>query len=310
MAQIGVINCNKNFLGSGTVACEMLLNKQIKSFIIVPRSWKLTPSELETFDLAEAIGLVQDTTFDPFLNAVGYTDNTPDATTEDYDGGVTAVVRNGKPQWEFRYKQGLGVQKAAYSKNSFQQYAVLLVDAAGNVFGIRTAAGNFKGINLSMLNTATLKFTAGDTTSSTSVMMQVENEEEFNTSLDFITAESLGFDFNKDVMPIVNATITAVTTTAASFVISVNSLNSKGYGIEGLDETDFLFVDQSDNSTVTITSVTPVAANPGQYTIVLSGASASDVVKPYLYDTAAGVYTALVGDDLLYKGEGDAITLT
>lgn len=126
-------NCKKVVLGTGTVDCEIKLS-QPYSIIRVPNNWSFdVTSSGAGFNLEYAIQQTQGGVFAPFLKTLEFTDNTADPTTEEFQGGATAVIRNGKPTYQMRFNNGIGFHKAAYSYNGFGTNSVILVDKAGNV---------------------------------------------------------------------------------------------------------------------------------------------------------------------------------
>ncbi|CAB4152210.1 hypothetical protein UFOVP584_63, partial [uncultured Caudovirales phage] len=70
--------------------------------ILVPKGWSINLTT-DTFDKDYVNDQIQLGNFIPILGAVEATNNTPEATTEEYQGGVMSVVRNGLPQFTFKY---------------------------------------------------------------------------------------------------------------------------------------------------------------------------------------------------------------
>jgi len=310
MALINAVNCNKEFLGAGIGTCELFLNQQMNGEITVPKSWSLPVTNgAVDLTLADAIELVQQTTFDPLLGAIDFVDNTGDATTQEYSGGITSIVRNAKPVYQLIFESGIGFHKAAYSKNSFNNKNILLV-FGGYIVGAYSPDGTkFTGLDMSMFNTQTLRLPAGDTRQRTLVDFQLSNEDQFNRRLAILTPEMLGFDFSSEVMPIQSASITAVATAGDPINVTVNSLNNTNYGIEGLTVSDFRVVDTTTNAVVALTSVVE-GVTPGTYVLTpTTGLVINHVIYVQLYDATELVATALVGDNQLYKGQSPNITV-
>jgi len=304
MALINAVNCNKDNLGLGIVECEARL-KDFKSFILVPKSWRLSIAELATLTYTQMVGFVQDDTWQPFLNAVEFVNNTPDPTTKEYTGGVMSVIRNGKPQYSFEFDNGIGFQKAAYSKNSFNQYNVLLVDSAGTLVGATSADGlSFIGLTASMVNTRTYVPQVGDETAKTLVEFQLSNEDQFNKRMALLTVDQTNVDINSELMGVIGVNITGTASVANGFVVDVTAVNNTIFGIEALDETNFRIRNTATNTVLAIDTVV-AGANPGNYTIDTTTAptlAATYVLETYDSTATPPVNVALVGTNQLYKG--------
>jgi len=309
MIQINALLCNKAVFGTGLVPCELKL-KDFKSFIIVPNSWSVNVTS-GTFDKEYVIAQIQAGIFVPFLNALEFTNNTPDVTTKEYQGGIMSVIRNGKPQYTFEYDNGIGWHKAAYSYNSFQGYSVLLVDSTGTIVAASSVDGTIlTGFKLSMLNTGTYTPQVGDETAKTLISFQIANEEQFNRRMALITAEEAGVDINSEISGVIGVTITGTASVANGINVQVNAGNNTIFGIEGLTAANFRFTDTTTNTVLDIDSATP-GTEPGSYVFVMDDPLvATHTIKVETYDLTASVATALVGESQLYRGVSPAITVT
>lgn len=313
MALINAVNCDKDFLGTGIGSCEVFLNKEMDGVIITPKGWYLEVTNGNVpLTLEDLTVLVQKTTFDPVLGAVQFTDNTGDATTTDYTGGITAVVRNAKPTYQLRFESGLGFHTAAYSKNSFNQKNVLLV-FGGTIVGAYSPDGTrFYGLSMSMFNTQTLRLPAGDTRMGTLIDFQLSDEEQFNKRLAVLTADMLGFDVSSELQAIQSVTVTATATAGDPILVSVRSRNNTNYGIEALGAENFRIVNTATDAVLAITSVTATATE-GNYSIVPTVAlTQGQTIRIELYDNVADISTAVVDATTpvqLYKGQSAIITV-
>lgn len=302
MALINAVDCNKVDLNLGITDCELRLG-EFKSFILTPKSWSVAVEDLETMDLEYVVGLVQAGTWQPVLNSVEFTNNTPEPTTKEYTGGVTSVIRNGKPQYMFEFDNGIGFHKAAYSKNSFQRYNVLLVDESGNLVGATSGDGTrFTGLSASMVNTRTYVPKTGDETPKTLIEFQLDNEAQFNQRMAIITVAQSGVDINTDVNAIVGVTITGTAEAGDPINIQVNGVNNSILGVEALTVSNFRVTNVTSGATVALTSVTE-GATEGSYLLTpTTPTTAGQVLKVELYDAEASVNVALIEPNQLYKG--------
>jgi hypothetical protein len=181
---------------------------QLTGFIITPKGWAIN-LESGTIDLAYMNEQIQLGNFVPVLGAIEATNGTPEATTEEYQGGVKSVVRNGLPEYTFKFIKGKWkFASALYTYNSQQAFDVLFVFNTGVIAGA-TNGTTFSGFDLGMLNSGTYMFTDGSSSSSVSVSMQLINEAQFNRDVYLIDSSVLDFKVNSDIHPVTDIVITA-----------------------------------------------------------------------------------------------------
>jgi hypothetical protein len=175
--------------------------------ILTPKGWSINLTS-GTFDLAYVNEQIQLGNFIPILGAVEVTQNTPEPTTEEYQGGVMSVVRNGLPQFAFKFlRGGWKFANALHTYNSFQAYDVLLVFSSGAIAGA-TNGTTMSGFDLGMLNTGTYMFTDGSVSSSVTTTIQIINEAQFNRDVALLDASVLDFNVNTDINPITDIVMT------------------------------------------------------------------------------------------------------
>lgn len=312
MAYLNAINCNKEQFALGTVDCEPLLG-EFSGFITVDSAWKIPVADIisGSFGSEEVLALIQNGTFEPFLNSVEFTNNTPEATTKEYTGGIMKVIRNGKPQYRFEFDKGVGYHKAAYSRNSQTGKNVLLIDESGTLVGAYTGDGlNFTGFNMSMYNTNTYVPKTGDETPKTLIDIQLGNEAQFNTRMALLTVGQSGIDFNTDIYPIIGVSITGTASVASGFNVNVNAVNNTIYGIEALTADNFRIRNTVTNAVLAIDTVV-AGATPGNYVIETTTPptlAATYVVETYDATATPPVNVALVGTNQFYKGVSPILT--
>lgn len=186
-------DCNVTRKNLGVPDC-ILQNGRVVGFIAVDPAWQLDLST-DTFTLAEANGFIQDGTFIPVLGAVEAINGTPEAVTEEYQGGIMSVVRNGLPMFTFKFLKGWAYARALYSMNSFQAYKLLLVFEDGSISG--AVNGNlFSGYDLGMLNTSTYFHTDGAVSGNNTTTVQLTNADQYNLYTGVLDRSTLGFDAN------------------------------------------------------------------------------------------------------------------
>jgi ribosome-associated toxin RatA of RatAB toxin-antitoxin module len=175
--------------------------------ILVPKGWSLDLTS-GTFDKDYVNEQIQLGNFIPILGAVEVTNNTPEATTEEYQGGVMSVVRNGLPQFAFKYlRGGWKFANALNTYNSFQAYDVLFVFSSGAIAGAK-AGNNLTGFDLGMINSGTYMFTDGNVSSSVTTSIQIINEAQFNRDVALLDSSILDFNVNTEIFPITDIVMT------------------------------------------------------------------------------------------------------
>lgn len=193
MVLVNQKNCNNTVKNLGVPDC-ILSNGRITGMIPVLPSWSIDIAS-GTFDQATINTLIQEGTFIPIMGAVEVINGTPEATTEEYQGGIMSVVRNGLPMFTFKFLKGWAYSRALYSMNSFQAYKMLLVFEDGSIAGVLNGA-TFTGYDLGMLNTGTYFHTDGAVSGYVNTVIQLTNAEQYNLNTAVIDRSTLGFDAN------------------------------------------------------------------------------------------------------------------
>jgi hypothetical protein len=197
-------DCDNTVLNLGVPDC-VINNGRITGFIAVDPAWSIDVST-DTLTQSDVNDLIQDGTFIPVLGAVEAINNTPEATTEEYQGGIKAVVRNGLVELTFKYLKGWAYARASYSMNSFQAYKLLLVFEDGSISGALNGT-TFSGYALGMMNTGTFNHTDGAVSGFVTTMVQLTSVNEYNRYTAVIDRSVLGFDANT-LLPITDIIMT------------------------------------------------------------------------------------------------------
>lgn len=264
-------NCKKFVLGTGMVDCEIRPSQPI-SVIRVPNNWSFDLTNNGAgFNLEYAIGQTASGIFAPFLNTIEFTNNTPETTTQDYQDGGTAVVRNGKPTYMMSFNNGLGFHKAAYQYNGYGTNSVLLIDSVGNVWGQINDAGTvLRGFPTNMFNTATYQPKAGDTNAATNISFQIKDEDAFNRNLVLISREDIGANLNNELLGVVsvNIEVRSADVSDGTVVIKVTGVNNPKFGIQALNSVGaWDLVNVTANTISAISNVAASTTEAGVYTL-------------------------------------------
>ena len=304
MVLINQKNCNNTTKNLGVPDC-VINNGRITGMIAVSPSWSINITS-GTFDLTEVNDLIQDGTFIPILGAVEVVNGTPEPTTEEYQGGIMSVVRNGLPMFTFKFLKGWAYARALYSLNSFQAYKVLLVFEDGSIAG--ALDGNtFSGYSLGMLNTGTFMHTDGSVSGYVNTVVQLTSTDEYNLNTAVIDKSVLGFNAN-NLFPITDIVMTGradasegkvyfkakYAMNGASVLGGIAIANLKSY-VDGVSDT-ITALSLTYNATTEEYEYEPTATITTSSSIVVS-----------LYDSTNTIAVAKIGTKY-YKGATSAIT--
>lgn len=293
-------NCLTERKNLGLPDC-ILQEGRLTGKILVPKGWSLDLTSGE-FNKEYVNGQIQLGNFIPILGAVEVTNNTPEATTEEFQGGVMSVVRNGLPQFDFKYlKGGWKFANALNTYNSFQAYDVLFVFSSGSVAGA-VSGNSITGFDLGMMNTGTYMFTDGNVSSFVMTKIQIINEAQFNRDVAVLDSSILDFNVNTDIFPITDIVMTGRADASegkvyfkASFDMNQATLLG-GITIDNLKCTINGVADTITALSLSFNSLTSEWSFEPTATLV-----ASDTVVVELYDSVEGVATAKIGNRY-YKG--------
>jgi len=197
-------NCDTTVKNLGVPDC-IINNGRVTGFIAVSPTWSVD-IDSGTFTSATTNNLIQDHTFIPVLGAVEVVNGTPEATTEEYQGGIMSVVRNGLPMFTFKFLKGWAYARALFSMNSFQAYKVLLVFEDGSIAGALDGT-TLSGYSIGMLNTGTYFHTDGSVSGYVNTVIQLTSTTEYNLNTYVLDRTEIGFDANL-LNPITDITLT------------------------------------------------------------------------------------------------------
>ena len=284
----------------------ILQEGRLTGFIMTPKGWAINLTT-DTFDLELVNGQIQLGNFIPVLGAVEATNNTPEATTEEYQGGVMSVVRNGLPNFTFKFlKGGWKFANALYSYNSFQAFDVLFVFSSGAVAGA-TNGTTLSGFDLGMLNSGTYMFTDGNTSASVSVTMQLINETQFNRDVALLDASVLDFNVNSDINPITDIVMTGRADVSEDKVYFKPTFDmNQSTTLGGIAIANLRVTIDGVASTIVALSLTYNSTTKEYEFEPTDAFTTSSSIVVQLYDSVNSVATAKIGTRY-YKGATSAI---
>ena len=284
----------------------ILQEGRLTGFIMTPKGWAINLTT-DTFDLDYVNEQIQLGNFIPVLGAVEATNNTPEATTEEYQGGVMSVVRNGLPNFTFKFlKGGWKFANALYSYNSFQAFDVLFVFSSGAVAGA-TNGTTLSGFDLGMLNSGTYMFTDGNTSASVSVTMQLINETQFNRDVALLDASILDFNVNSDINPITDIVMTGRADVSSDKVYFKPTFNmNQSTTLGGIAIANLRVTIDGTATTIVALSLTYNSTTKEYEFEPTDAFTTSSSIVVQLYDSVNSVATAKIGTRY-YKGATSAI---
>lgn len=285
----------------------ILQEGRLTGFIMTPKGWAINLTT-NTFDLNYVNEQIQLGNFIPVLGAVEATNNTPEATTEEYQGGVISVVRNGLPNFTFKFlKGGWKFANALYSYNSFQAFDVLFVFSSGAVAGA-TNGTTLSGFDLGMLNSGTYMFTDGNTSASVSVTMQLINETQFNRDVALLDASVLDFNVNSDINPITDIVMTGRADVSEDKVYFKPTFDmNQSTTLGGIAIANLRVTIDGTATTIVALSLTYDAPTKEWSFEPTNAFTTSSSIVVQLYDSINSVATAKIGTRY-YKGATASIT--
>lgn len=285
---------------------ECLINNgRITGMMAVDTGWSIDVSSA-TFTLSEVNDLIQDGTFIPVLGSVEVVNGTPEATTEEYQGGVTSVVRNGLPMFTFKFLKGWSYARALYSMNSFQAYKLLLVFEDGSIAG--ALDGNtFSGYSLGMLNTGTFMHTDGNVSGYVNTVVQLTSTDEYNLNTGVIDRGVLGFNAN-NLLPITDIVMTGRADVSLDKVyFKAKFAMNEGSPLSGIDITNLRVTIDGTESTIVALSLTFNPTTSEWEFEPTNAFTTSSSIVVQLYDSTNVIAVAKIGTRY-YKGTTSGIT--
>jgi len=295
------VNCTNVRLGLGLPSC-LIQEGRVTGALLIKPSWSFNPVS-ETWDSTYNLAQIQNGNFVPFVGAVEFTDNTPEPTTEEFQGGLKNVVRNGKQEYMLKFIKGFFGAKAMYSYNSFQAYNFALVFESGAIL-LTGDTAKVAGVKAGMVNSSSYKFNDGNASGYSTLSFQAMNENEINKDGVLIDGSQFGFDLN-DANPIMDVTVTGVAVAGASIVAKVVATANTAVAILGLQASNFRL---TINGVVNAVSGAIVDNGDGTYVITpTTPLVAGNIITIQTYDATKLVGVALLGVRL-YKGISASIT--
>jgi hypothetical protein len=279
----------------------------LTGFMIVPKGWEVNLTT-DTFDKTYVQAQIQAGMFVPILGAVQAENKTPEATIEEFQGGIKAVVRNGLPEYTFKYvKGGWKYASALYTYNSFQAFDVLFVFSTGAIAGASDGT-TLSGFDLGMLNNGTYMFTDGTASSHVLVSMQLINETQFNRDVALLDPTMLDFNPNQDLYPITDIVLTGRADVSDNKVyFKAKFAMNQSQDLLGIAQANIKSYKDGATDTITALSLT-FDTTTREYSYTPSTPfTVANIFLVTLWDATANVNVAKIGTRF-YKGQSGNIT--
>jgi hypothetical protein len=304
MVLINQKDCSKTIKNLGVPDC-VVQNGRVTGFIAVSPNWSI---DIDTDSFTEALvnEWIQDGTFVPVLGAVEVPNGTPEDTTEEFQGGIMAVVRSGLPMFTFKFIKGWSYSRALYSMNSFQAYKLLLVFEDGSIAGAINGSV-FSGYSLGMLNTGTFFHTDGNTSGYSNTIIQLTSASEYNLDTAVLDRSSNGFNAN-NLLPITDIVMSgrADVSEGKVYIKALFDMN-RGNVLGGITIANLRCTINGVVDTITALSLVYEPSTKEYSFTPTTTLTTSQSVVVQLYDAVNTVATAKIGTRY-YKGVTPAIT--
>jgi hypothetical protein len=278
----------------------------VDGFILTPKGWSLDLTSL-TFNKEYVNDQIQLGNFIPFLGAVEFLDNTPESTTEEYQGGIKKVVRKGLPEFAFKYiRGGWKFANALATWDSFQQYDMLLVSRGGNIAGVNSQGNILSAFDLGMMDSGSFKHFDGAVSASVTVMLQLLNETQYNQEVAILDRSVLDFNPTSEIFPVTDIVLKDVVADASDNKIAVKAVFAMNQSsiLGGATSANFrVYVNGTSSAIDTV--VYNQLTSKYEISMVDPFASGNPIVVE-LYDTTNSVATAKIGVRY-YKGVSTSV---
>jgi len=298
MTTANLENCDINRLGTGLGDCLAKLKYPI-GFFLVKKTWSTTNDTV--IDKAYILDNIQNGNFIPFVESFDYEQNTPETTFQEGANGKKRQVRNGLPEFTFRFLKTIQFQKIAYSYNSYDQYDVILLFNNNKLF-LADDGTNYSGFNASYVNTNTAMFNDGSNDTMTPMAFQLTDNLQFN----YGSVVGVGYSITS-TNGVIDTLITDGSAVAGGDItVKVVFKANPAENVLGLGVDQFRVVL---NGVAEVPSAVSYNDVNGTYAITPTSTTvgADDVVVE-LYDDANSVSVAKLGD-LLFDGISDMIVV-
>ena len=291
-------NCESDRAGTGLPNCLAELG-QPKGVILTLPSW--TEDVSTTIDSDYIVQKVQEKVFIPFINATGFEQTTPEATTQEFQDGTVLKVRDGKPQYSFNYVEQVAFQKAVTDYDSYKQFnAILVFD--NDVMFMANNGKTLSGFKLGMFSVGTYLFNNGSESGYTPIMMQLLDKKQFDKG----SVVDPQFDLTNDVNGIIDTVISGSAAAGGDVTVSIKAKANQLFDILGLGVDNFRLIV---NGTAEAASSVSFDDVNFEYAITpTSNTTASDTIVVQLYDSNVSTSVAKVGTQL-YAGQSEEITV-
>lgn len=296
-------NCAATNEGTGLAECISKWGQPI-GFILTPKNWIVKTDD--TFDKAYVNEQIQMGNFIPFLQGFNsFTENTGDPATNESNTGITTVIRNAKPMYQFDFTNGIGWHGSAYSYNSQGKFNVILVFENGNIgLAVSKNGAELSGFTLGSFNVRTYRLQSGTDLEVSQITMQLTNTNQFNGQAVTIEADQLDFE-PQELEGALQVDLGITAAAAADITMTAKAKLNHAIDITSLTASN---VEVTVNGTVD-SAVTMTAFANGSYSITpTTPLAAGDTVSVRLYDSTLMTSVILIADNF-YKGASETVTV-
>lgn len=289
MRELG--DCSGQFLNTGQGSCEITRLGDIRSIGIVEKGSKFKETDLKTEKGYR--DLVKSNKIYPITDLYGSDQTTPDDEITTSSIGVKFLIRKGLPEFTFTITKGLCAHKKLWSLQG-GNWDIILFFEKGMVLASSLDGNSAKAISMSFYNVATYKFQNGTDPEQTTVDVQLQSADEFNSRLVILPWTVLGYDAN-EINGMIQTNLDVVAKAGTTVEVSATQFCNASSVVLGLEEVE--------NWRVNGVAPSAVTYNIAKQCYILT------VEALTLADT---VNVKLVGEDvngILYAGEATTVAI-
>jgi hypothetical protein len=301
------VDCSISVLGTGSKSCKFNI-ALVNGFYALKRG--TTIADATEFDKAYLQGLVQQGTAIPFIDAVGFTDDSADDTIETTQSGVELKANLGRYKFTLEYKKGEYFNKAMSSLDSFGVYDILLVDEDDNFLLTENKSGVGKGFKAGMLSPNKRKWNDGSVATSKSITFQLLDRSEQDDRLVWIDSDESEFSPTEvdGINDITASFVVNPANLATTLEVDFISTADNNTGLAGLVDANILVLVDDVVTAATWVESTTV---PGRYVGTLAAIATNEVAKVQLWDALATppVNAIITGDDIYRSNVLEALVV-
>jgi hypothetical protein len=304
-------DCVLNAIGTGSGQCELSDFGDFVGFGLLNKGTTITKADIaDAPAFATALkDLILGRKLHQFTNFYDFTQDTPENEINTSALGIMQNVRDGKPYFGAMFTKNSYFHKKAWAYKSQGKYDSFMYFTKGVLMWNNIDGTKLKGGSVSMIDVQTKRFKQGTDLEMTTMNIQFDQPEEFNTRYTFYTYEQLGVDLNQlDGVIDVTVNVTTPVTAGTTFSLYVANQYNADERFSSLDATANWLIGGAQASATTLSSVVYNSTTDKLVFTVTPALVATDTIAPKLRKGAFSVAEDTDGN--FFAGQSAAVTVT